>query len=120
MTRSWPRSAAGYREAAYLVSDVAAELASYAQSVEADPARLAAVQDRRAELTRLIRAYGPGALVGGEVVAPAEPDPAAGADVAASAHAAPGPGPGPPGGAAAGPDAGPAGRHRRPGGRRRG
>jgi DNA repair protein RecN (Recombination protein N) len=45
-------------EAAYLVSDVAAELASYVQSVEADPARLAVVQDRRGELTRLIRAYG--------------------------------------------------------------
>ena len=37
-------------EAAYLVSDVAADLASYAQSVEADPVRLAAVQERRAEL----------------------------------------------------------------------
>jgi DNA repair protein RecN (Recombination protein N) len=45
-------------EAAYLVSDVAAELASYAQSIEADPARLAAVQERRADLARLIRAYG--------------------------------------------------------------
>jgi DNA repair protein RecN (Recombination protein N) len=47
-------------EAAYLVSDVAAELASYAQSVESDPARLAAVQERRADLGRLIRAYGTG------------------------------------------------------------
>jgi DNA repair protein RecN (Recombination protein N) len=45
-------------EAAYLVSDVAADLASYVQSVDSDPARLAAVQERRAELTRLIRAYG--------------------------------------------------------------
>jgi DNA repair protein RecN (Recombination protein N) len=45
-------------EAAYLVSDVAADLASYAQSVEADPARLAAVQERRAELGRLIRQFG--------------------------------------------------------------
>jgi len=45
-------------EAAYLVSDVAAELASYVQAVDSDPARLAAVQERRAELTRLIRAYG--------------------------------------------------------------
>jgi DNA repair protein RecN (Recombination protein N) len=45
-------------EAGYLVSDVAAELASYVQSVDSDPARLAAVQERRAELTRLIRAYG--------------------------------------------------------------
>jgi DNA repair protein RecN (Recombination protein N) len=45
-------------EASYLISDIAAELASYADSVEADPVRLAAVQDRRAELTRLIRSYG--------------------------------------------------------------
>ena len=45
-------------EAAYLVSDVAADLASYAQSVEADPVRLAAVQERRAELGRLIRKFG--------------------------------------------------------------
>jgi len=37
---------------------VAGELASYAESVDADPARLAAVQERRAELGRLIRAYG--------------------------------------------------------------
>ncbi|HTT50758.1 MAG TPA: DNA repair protein RecN [Streptosporangiaceae bacterium] len=50
--------AARLNEASYLVSDVGAELASYLQSVEADPARLAAVQERRAELTRLIRAYG--------------------------------------------------------------
>jgi DNA repair protein RecN (Recombination protein N) len=45
-------------EAAYLLADVAADLASYIQTVEADPARLAAVQERRAELTRLIRSYG--------------------------------------------------------------
>jgi DNA repair protein RecN (Recombination protein N) len=45
-------------EAAYLVSDVAADLASYAQSVEADPVRLAVVQERRAALGRLIRLYG--------------------------------------------------------------
>ncbi len=54
-------------EAAYLLADVAADLASYAQTVEADPARLAAVQERRAELTRLIRVYG-GAGVGGALV----------------------------------------------------
>jgi DNA repair protein RecN (Recombination protein N) len=54
-------------EAAYLVSDVAADLASYAQSVEADPVRLAAVQERRAELTRLIRQFGDAArITGGE------------------------------------------------------
>jgi DNA repair protein RecN (Recombination protein N) len=46
------------REASYLVADVAAELASYADSVDADPARLAHVQARRADLTRLIRDYG--------------------------------------------------------------
>jgi DNA repair protein RecN (Recombination protein N) len=51
-------------EAAYLLSDVATEIASYAQSIEADPARLAAVQERRAELARLVRAYGSGALPG--------------------------------------------------------
>ncbi len=45
-------------EAAYLVSDVAADLASYAQSIEADPLRLAVVQERRATLGRLIRLYG--------------------------------------------------------------
>ena len=50
--------AARLSEASYLVSDVAAELASYVQSVDSDPARLAAVQERRAELTRLIRTYG--------------------------------------------------------------
>jgi DNA repair protein RecN (Recombination protein N) len=52
-------------EAAYLVSDVAADLASYAQSVEADPVRLAVVQERRAELTRLIRQFGDSATVSG-------------------------------------------------------
>ena len=54
-------------EAAYLVSDVAADLASYAQSIEADPVRLAAVQERRATLGRLIRLYGaePPAPAGG-------------------------------------------------------
>jgi DNA repair protein RecN (Recombination protein N) len=52
--------AARVSEAAYLVSDVAAELASYAQSIEADPARLGVVQQRRAELARLIRSYGSG------------------------------------------------------------
>jgi DNA repair protein RecN (Recombination protein N) len=45
-------------EANYLVSDVGTELAAYAESVEADPARLAAVQERRAALTALTRKYG--------------------------------------------------------------
>jgi DNA repair protein RecN (Recombination protein N) len=55
-------------EASYLVSDVAAELASYVQAVDSDPARLAAVQERRAELTRLIRTYG--GLVPGPAAGP--------------------------------------------------
>ena len=45
-------------EASYLVSEIATELASYVESLDSDPARLAIVQERRAELTRLIRAYG--------------------------------------------------------------
>jgi DNA repair protein RecN (Recombination protein N) len=45
-------------EVTYLASDIAADLASYVESLDSDPARLAAVQERRAELTRLIRAYG--------------------------------------------------------------
>jgi DNA repair protein RecN (Recombination protein N) len=49
-------------EAAFLVSEVAAELATYIQSIDADPARLAAVQERRAALSRLIRLYGPGGI----------------------------------------------------------
>jgi DNA repair protein RecN (Recombination protein N) len=49
-------------EANYLISDVAAELASYADALDSDPARLAAVQERRAALGRLIRAYGGAAL----------------------------------------------------------
>jgi DNA repair protein RecN (Recombination protein N) len=59
-------------EAAYLVSDVAAELASYVQSLDSDPARLAVVQERRAELTRLIRAYG-GFAASAEPGPPPEP-----------------------------------------------
>jgi DNA repair protein RecN (Recombination protein N) len=53
-------------EAAYLISDIGAELASYVESVEADPARLAAVQQRRAELTRLVRSYAAGGRADGE------------------------------------------------------
>jgi DNA repair protein RecN (Recombination protein N) len=66
-------------EAAYLVSDVAAELASYAQSVESDPARLAAVQERRSDLNRLIRVYGnrPAAVPHGPDTHPATGDLAA-------------------------------------------
>ena len=59
-------------EAAYLVSDVATELASYAQSVESDPARLAVVQERRADLARLVRAYGMATVGGASVPGPAD------------------------------------------------
>ncbi len=53
-------------EASYVVSDIATELASYTESLDSDPARLAAVQERRAALGRLVRAYGgPGADVAG-------------------------------------------------------
>ena len=45
-------------ELGYLVADVAAETASYAESVESDPLRLAAVEERRAALGVLTRAYG--------------------------------------------------------------
>jgi DNA repair protein RecN (Recombination protein N) len=45
-------------EAGYLLADAGGELAAYAESVEADPARLAAVQERQAALTSLTRKYG--------------------------------------------------------------
>ncbi|HET8951555.1 MAG TPA: hypothetical protein VFN44_13640, partial [Solirubrobacteraceae bacterium] len=45
-------------EITYLLSDVAADVASYASRVEIDPARLAAVSERRAALTALTRKYG--------------------------------------------------------------
>ncbi|HEX7739249.1 MAG TPA: DNA repair protein RecN, partial [Marmoricola sp.] len=45
-------------ELSYLLADVAADVASYADSVEADPARLAAVSERRAALASLTRKYG--------------------------------------------------------------
>jgi DNA repair protein RecN (Recombination protein N) len=45
-------------EASYLLADVAADLASYAADVDTDPARLAAVQERRAALGTLTRKYG--------------------------------------------------------------
>ena len=45
-------------EITYLLSDVAADVASYASSLDTDPARLAAVSERRAALTALTRKYG--------------------------------------------------------------
>ncbi|QLE71452.1 DNA repair protein RecN [Streptomyces rectiverticillatus] len=45
-------------EIGILVSDVAGELAGYASDLDADPRRLAAVEERRAALTQLTRKYG--------------------------------------------------------------
>jgi DNA repair protein RecN (Recombination protein N) len=45
-------------EVSYLLSDVAADVASYASRLETDPARLAAVSERRAALIALTRKYG--------------------------------------------------------------
>ena len=44
-------------EAAHLLADAAGDLASYAASVDADPARLSAAQDRLAVLTALVRRH---------------------------------------------------------------
>ena len=45
-------------ELSYVLSDVAADVASYASALETDPARLAAVSERRAALSALTRKYG--------------------------------------------------------------
>ncbi len=45
-------------EVSMLLSDVAADCASYTQEVESDPVRLARVEERRAALTGLARGYG--------------------------------------------------------------
>jgi DNA repair protein RecN (Recombination protein N) len=45
-------------ELTYLLSDLAADVASYATRIETDPARLAGVSERRAALTALTRKYG--------------------------------------------------------------
>ncbi len=50
--------AARVAEAAFLVSDVAGDLASYGDGVDADPARLSHAQDRFAALTALVRRHG--------------------------------------------------------------
>jgi DNA repair protein RecN (Recombination protein N) len=47
------------REVGILLDEVAADLSTYAHGVEVDPARLAAVQERRAALAALQRKYGP-------------------------------------------------------------
>ncbi len=45
-------------ELSYVLSDLAADVASYASGLETDPARLAAVSERRAALGALTRKYG--------------------------------------------------------------
>jgi len=45
-------------ELAYVLSDLAADVASYASRVETDPARLGSVSERRAALVALTRKYG--------------------------------------------------------------
>ncbi|WP_028638458.1 DNA repair protein RecN [Nocardioides sp. URHA0032] len=45
-------------EITYLLSDLAADVASYATRIDTDPTRLAAVSERRAALTALTRKYG--------------------------------------------------------------
>ena len=64
------------RELSYLLADLGADVSSYAAGVETDPARLAAVQERRAAVTRLVRKYAD--------QAPA--DAGSGADGAGGAH----------------------------------
>jgi DNA repair protein RecN (Recombination protein N) len=55
-------------EAGYLLSDVAADLAAYADDIEADPGRLAAAQERQSVLAGLVRKYAaPGAGVDGVI-----------------------------------------------------
>ena len=46
-------------EAGYLLSDVATDLAAYAEDIEADPSRLAAAQERQSVLAGLVRKYAP-------------------------------------------------------------
>ncbi|MEY9967472.1 DNA repair protein RecN (Recombination protein N) [Streptacidiphilus sp. MAP12-16] len=45
-------------EVGYLLSDIAGDLAGYADDLDADPARLAAVEERRSVLAHLVRKYG--------------------------------------------------------------
>ncbi|MFC1443014.1 DNA repair protein RecN [Streptacidiphilus sp. N1-10] len=52
-------------EVGYLLGDIAGDLAGYADDLDADPARLAAVEERRAVLAHLVRKYA-GAAGGAE------------------------------------------------------
>jgi DNA repair protein RecN (Recombination protein N) len=60
--REYDAEAAGHAdrlaEVSYLLSDVAADVASYASNLDTDPARLAAVSERRSALVALTRKYG--------------------------------------------------------------
>ncbi|MDX6209111.1 MAG: repair protein RecN [Frankiales bacterium] len=47
------------QEAAFLLADIAGDLAAYVDDVEADPLRLAVAQERQASLAVLTRKYGP-------------------------------------------------------------
>ena len=51
--------AARFHECAELLADAAADLSGYAESLDADPGRLAWVHQRRSDLARLTRTYGP-------------------------------------------------------------
>ena len=55
---SSPRCRARAHEVCVMAGDLAGELASYAAGVDDDPMRLAAAQERRAELNRLCRPHG--------------------------------------------------------------
>ncbi|WP_106207199.1 DNA repair protein RecN [Kineococcus rhizosphaerae] len=44
-------------EVAYLLADLSTEIAAYAQSLEADPIRLQVVEERRAQLSSLVRRH---------------------------------------------------------------
>ena len=60
--------AARLAEAGYLLADVATELASYADDVEADPVRLAVAQERQSVLGALARKYAAADLEGADGV----------------------------------------------------
>ena len=52
-------------EVGYLLGDIAGDLAGYADDLDADPARLAAVEERRAVLAHLVRKYADAGAAGG-------------------------------------------------------
>jgi DNA repair protein RecN (Recombination protein N) len=52
-------------EVGYLLSDISGDLGAYADDLDADPARLAAVEERRAVLAHLVRKYATSGAGGG-------------------------------------------------------